>query len=134
VDPYLGSGSDVSYMARIRLSDGAVLQSFTAPVFETGVSDSAATADPPRFGHSFSCPILTLSDAIPPDAEPPPPGSEDFCPCIPPTPTDTTPPGVPNDNEPPNIFPTIGQQLVCAGGGLVPTQADLVPSELWWGL
>lgn len=62
------------------------------------------------------------------------PGAGDYCPCITPTPPGDTPPGVPNDNEPPNQFPTIGQQLVCIGGGLVPTQADLVPSELWWGL
>lgn len=31
-------------------------------------------------------------------------------------------------------LPTIGTQQDCVGGGIVPTQPDLVPSELWWGL
>lgn len=30
-------------------------------------------------------------------------------------------------------YPTIGTQADCAGGGLVPTAADLAPSETWWG-
>lgn len=29
-------------------------------------------------------------------------------------------------------YPSIGAQIACAGGGLVPTQADLVHSEMWW--
>lgn len=29
-------------------------------------------------------------------------------------------------------YPSIGQSLVCAGGGTVPTQSDLVHSETWW--
>jgi hypothetical protein len=30
-------------------------------------------------------------------------------------------------------YPSIGAQIACAGGGLVPTQADLVHAETWWG-
>lgn len=32
-----------------------------------------------------------------------------------------------------NAFPTIGTQEECAGGGTVPTRADLIHSETWWG-
>ncbi len=30
-------------------------------------------------------------------------------------------------------YPAIGTQIECAGGGTVPTQADIVFSETWWG-
>ena len=33
----------------------------------------------------------------------------------------------------PWIQPFIGQQSVCDGGGLVPTQPDIVFAEQWWG-
>lgn len=32
----------------------------------------------------------------------------------------------------PVMYPAIGSQIECAGGGLVPTQADLTFSETWW--
>jgi hypothetical protein len=138
VDP-IGGGSDISYIARIRISDGAVLSSFTAPVFELGQSQGAASADPPRFGHSFSCPFLALSASIPPDATPLPPGSDD-CPCFPPG---GSPPGTPGDNTPPEPVPTIPPPTspplppefeFCDGLGLVPTATPYVPPEVWWGL
>jgi hypothetical protein len=30
-------------------------------------------------------------------------------------------------------YPSIGAQIACVGGGLVPTQADILVSEVWWG-
>ncbi len=59
--------------------------------------------------------------------EPPP------CECEPPP---TSPPKYPPPipPRPPKTPPIIGVQLACIGGGLVPTQADLVYVENWWGL
>jgi hypothetical protein len=52
----------------------------------------------------------------------------DLCPCPP------LPPLTPEEpTEPPWIQPEIGDLLDCTGGGLVPTAADLVHSEIWWG-
>lgn len=59
--------------------------------------------------------------------EPPP------CPCVPPpTGPPKLPPPIPP--RPPKTPPVIGMQLACLGGGLVPTQPDLVYLENWWGL
>ncbi len=64
----------------------------------------------------------------------------EFCPGTPPPPRTTPctcppPPGQPPPiSHPPPITPGIGEQLDCLGGGLVPIQADFVPTELWWGL
>ncbi len=56
-----------------------------------------------------------------------------FCPCEP-TPTNPPPKPPPTPPNPPPQEPTIGEQLACLGGGLVPIQADFPPQELWWGL
>jgi hypothetical protein len=53
------------------------------------------------------------------------------CKCTPGGPP-ALPPTIPHN--PPALPPSIVAQLVCTGGGLVPTQADLVYSEAWWGL
>jgi|SRR5688500_3699357 len=34
---------------------------------------------------------------------------------------------------PPVLTAVIGTQIACSGGGLVPTQADLIYAENWWG-
>ncbi len=59
---------------------------------------------------------------------PPTPPPHNPCACPPP------PKQPPPISDPPPITPGIGEQLACLGGGLVPIQADFVPSELWWGL
>lgn len=56
-----------------------------------------------------------------------------FCPCEPP-PTNPPPKPPPTPPNPPPQEPTIGEQLACLGGGLVPIQADFPAPELWWGL
>jgi hypothetical protein len=57
-----------SRFSRIRLSDGAVLTTFTRDEFEVGLGPAATTATPQRFGLSHSCPFLILSPAgdVPP--------------------------------------------------------------------
>lgn len=64
-----------------------------------------------------------------PPTPPPPP----TCTCTPPPGTPPPLPPTPPTNPPP-LPPVIGAQLACIGGGLVPTQADLVYVETWWGL
>jgi len=52
------------------------------------------------------------------------------CVCTPGGPP-ASPPVIPHN--PPELPPVIAAQLACIGGGTVPTQADLVFSETWWG-
>jgi hypothetical protein len=49
-----------SQFDNVRVSDGAVLNTFTIAEFEGGVSRPAASATPARFGISFSCPFMLL--------------------------------------------------------------------------
>ncbi len=71
---------------------------------------------------------LQIYDEIGCDTTEPPP-----CECEPPPKTPPKyPPPIPP--RPPKTPPIIGVQLACIGGGLVPTQADLVYVENWWGL
>ncbi len=63
---------------------------------------------------------------------PVPPDGTETCVCTPPgtsTPPGTLPPPI---IHPPPLETTIGEQLACFGGGVVPTQADFVPVEFWW--
>ncbi len=71
---------------------------------------------------------LQIYDEIGCEPTQPPP-----CVCVPPP---TSPPKLPPPipPRPPKTPPVIGMQLACLGGGLVPTQPDLVYVENWWGL
>ncbi len=54
------------------------------------------------------------------------------CECTPPS-GPPKPPGLPPVIiDPPPIDTTVGEQLACLGGGVVPTQADFIPVEFWW--
>lgn len=63
-----------------------------------------------------------------------PPSGTPMCECVPPTgtpkPPGSSPPPIVN---PPPIEMTIGEQLSCLGGGLVPMQDDFAFAEVWWG-
>ncbi len=60
---------------------------------------------------------------------PNPPNCECTPPIGPPKPPGSKPPVI---IDPPPIDTTIGEQLACLGGGVVPTQADFIPVEFWW--
>ena len=63
-----------------------------------------------------------------------PPSGGGICECTPPTGSPVNPPVLPPPIvRPPPLEFVIGEPLGCVGGGLVPTQADFVPVELWWG-
>jgi len=54
----------VSRFSQLRVSDGAVVATFDAPMFRSG--ESAADGSAVRFGHSNSCPFITLKASLPP--------------------------------------------------------------------
>jgi hypothetical protein len=64
-----------------------------------------------------------------PDDEPEPADTA-TCDCTPGDVDQTEPPAT----DPPEFNPIIGAQMGCVGGGLVPTVADPVYAEMWWGL
>jgi hypothetical protein len=59
--------------------------------------------------------------------------NSDYCSCTPLDDSTVPTAGGIGNGAPPVLYPSIGAQIQCVGGGLVPMQADLVASELWWG-
>jgi hypothetical protein len=138
-------GSDVTLLQRIRVGDGSVLQSLELPVFNQGAWTGNATADPPRFGHSQSCPLfITMFAADDPDEEeddpddppdvPPSTTPRDDCHC----PTPGSPPGgsIPPDGpggggDPGPIPPDPDREpdTLCDGGGTVGVYPTATPGE-----
>ncbi len=133
------------YFTLIRASDGAEILVHQVPVTVDGeIQETSDTA--PIFGASWSCPLLVSRapfTVATPGTVPNPGGSggggTPICDCVPPTgsgPPTTPPPGgtttPPPITNPPPLEPTIGEQLVCDGGGVVPIQGDFAPAELWW--
>lgn len=59
-----------SVFINILVSDGSTIVTFTVPVFEAGVYQGAASAIPPDYGTSFSCPFFLMPEEYP--ATPPP--------------------------------------------------------------
>ena len=124
------------FFYQIRLSDGAVIATTESSRFNSGVG-----AGDERFGSSHSCPVFITPVAlqfagllvVPPPTDPP---TDPLCPCVPVPPTTSRPPGTtkpPPIVHPPPITETIGEQIYCLGGGIVPIQADFLPVETWWG-
>ncbi len=137
--------TNTHYLTLIRASDGAEIRVLQVPVTQDGeIQQSSDTA--PIFGASWSCPLLVsrATFVIPTPPNPSSSGSPAtpstvICDCVPPTgsgPPTTPPPGgttsPPPITNPPPLEVTIGEQISCDGGGLVPIQADFEPSELWW--
>jgi hypothetical protein len=124
-------GGDLGYsrLENIRLSDAAVLQSITVPQFEGGAFRGTASADPPRFGVSFSCPIWATREGM--TLLP----SELCCPCeCPPPRRAGTPARAPLESATGPIIPPEDpstMEFACVGGGDVPTAADLTDTESW---
>jgi hypothetical protein len=55
-----GASQGLSRFDRLRVSDGTVVTTFQAAQFEGGGYQGPATSTPPLFGHSFSCPFISL--------------------------------------------------------------------------
>ncbi len=138
---FIDQTSTYKHFYQIRASDGFVVYHTTIPRFNAGVGASGDGS--PRFGASFSCPIIVIPTPItvpfttstPVDVIVVPPDGTQTCECV--TPPTNPPPGTtlpPPITNPPPLEPFIGEQFYCTGGGLVPIQADFAPPEQWWGL
>ncbi len=138
---YSDQTSTFKHFYQIRASDGFVVYHSTIPRFNAGVGASGDGS--PRFGASFSCPIIVIPTPItvpfttstPVDIVVVPPDGTQTCECV--TPPTNPPPGTtlpPPITNPPPLEPFIGEQIYCLGGGLVPIQADFTASEQWWGM
>lgn len=128
------------YLTLIRASDGVELHAIQTPITVDGeIQETSDDAD--TFGASWSCPLLVNRKAFTvPTPGSVPTSTTEICECVPGTgnPGTTVPPGgtssPPVITNPPPLEATIGEQLSCGGGGLVPTQDDFAPSETWWGM
>ncbi len=122
-----------SHFRKIRLSDGTQLTHLQVAQYEGGYYSPDENADPARFGVSESCPFLVLSGTAV-DASSP-------CPDCGPTTGGSgggTSPGGhsgdPPETHPGPLLPPVDVEawdVLCAGGGIVPTAPDLTDAENW---
>ncbi len=111
------------------LVNGTQIFSFDGPVWHgkqtTNRNWNSVTAVSVGKFTSFEVYDDTGCAPVPPN----PPNCECTPPIGPPKPPGSKPPPI---IDPPPIDTTVGEQLACFGGGVVPTQADFVPVEFWW--
>ena len=121
--------------SKIRVSDGAVLSSVTAPRFVDGMSQDTPSDDMSQFGASFSCPMIVTSKPVTSSIGSTATGSQSGgggdnttpCECCCPTGETNPPPGNPGDVIPPEL--PHDWVSMCGFGGLAPDGNEPTNSE-----
>lgn len=139
----------ISHFKQVRISDGAILNTFDSPQFNSGVGPHSDDCNPVRWGAPDSCPLMLLRGTLPvlvDESVPCCPEEPSGCECPPsvnvpgndgspssqPIPSSTgpvLPPAVPIG--PVDILSDPYWTALCAGGGEVPLVADPVDVESW---